>query len=107
MSWKQKAYEKALGGKWTQLEAEGCPGSMCAGGMIAWAITGDPLRMYNSHDLRVDSALKEFLLVNEIDRDPEVTLDRAVAVWNDHPHRTLRDVQEAFRKLVEAEENQK
>lgn len=111
MSWKQKAYDKLLDDGWIQGRSfDPTTGECCAGGAIAWAITGDPRDMYsdnvdNRHRYQeVRPALEEFVasvgvVSDEHDSDPDLLM----LFWNDALDRTEEEVLEAFRKLAEAE----
>ena len=114
MSWKQKAYDKLLNDGWTQGTPANDSGECCAGGAIAWAITGNPRDMYSDSSYRYDEvrpALEEFAESVGATKgcwcgrdDCGADADVQVLVWNDRLNRTEEEVLEAFRKLAEAEE---
>jgi len=108
-SWKQRAYDKLLNDGWTKGRASDPEtGECCAGGAIAWAITGDPTDMYsdnygNRYD-EVRSALEEFAVsIGGDPDDDENSADVLVLAWNDSSRRTEEEVLEAFRQLADAE----
>ncbi len=103
-NWKQKAYEKLLRDGWRTGAAGWDDEPCCAGGAIAWAVTGDPDNMYQgTHNAdeweRVEPALKEFREFAGI--SPCLGLSVDIYHWNDT--RTKEEVLGVFKRLAETE----
>lgn len=105
-NWKQKAYEALLEHGWGRHFAQDGHGCMCAGGAIAYAITGDPYNMYaRRSDVR--AALMEFVKFvgsTEYWSAMETSMPYGdVTDWNDAQFRTEEEVLETFRRFAQAE----